>query len=259
MSQQHNNLLASKEAQIQLALQAIKRVATLTLRAAARIYSVSHRTLSNRRAGKASRRDTRPNSMRLLPTEEAVIVQHILNLEERGFPPRIAAVNDMADTLLAERGQHPIGKNWASTFVRRQLELRSRTFRKYDYQRALCEDPELVQRWFRLAENMKAKHGIQDEDTYNFDETGFMMGQISHRSVVSGAERQARPKLVQQGNQEWTTVIQGINAIGWAIPPFIIFQGKNHLSAWYKEDSLPQDWVIGVSENGWTTNKLGLE
>jgi hypothetical protein len=54
-------------------------------------------------------------------------------------------------------------------------------------------------------------------------------------------------------------VIQGINAIGWAIPPFIIFQGKNHLSAWYKEDNLPHDWVIAVSENGWTTNALGLE
>ena len=54
-------------------------------------------------------------------------------------------------------------------------------------------------------------------------------------------------------------MIQGVNAIGWAIPPFIIFQGKNHLSAWYKEDNLPNDWVIAVSENGWTTNKLSLE
>jgi hypothetical protein len=47
--------------------------------------------------------------------------------------------------------------------------------------------------------------------------------------------------------------------MGWAIPPFIIFQGKNHLSAWYKEDNLPHNWVIAVSENGWTTNALGLE
>jgi hypothetical protein len=32
-----------------------------------------------------------------------------------------------------------------------------------------------------------------------------------------------------------------MNATGWAIPPFIIFQGKHYLSAWYKEESLPQD------------------
>jgi hypothetical protein len=35
--------------------------------------------------------------------------------------------------------------------------------------------------------------------------------------------------------------------------------GKRHLSAWYKEDSLPRDWVLAVSENGWTSNELGLQ
>ncbi|KAH5234050.1 hypothetical protein HBI62_050150 [Parastagonospora nodorum] len=68
---------------------------------------------------------------------------------------------------------------------------------------------------------MKAKHGILDDDMYNFDESGFM--------------------------------------IGWAIPPFIIFKGRHHLSAWYKEEDLPHNWVIAVSKNGWTTNKLGLQ
>jgi hypothetical protein len=123
----------------------------------------------------------------------------------------------------------------------------------------LCEDPEVIRGWFKLVENTKAKYGIQDEDTYNFDESGFMIGIISTGAVVTGSEHRGRPKSIQQGNREWTTVIQGVNATGWAIPPFIIFQGKHHLSAWYKEEDLPQDWVIAVSENGWTTNKLGLE
>jgi hypothetical protein len=39
----------------------------------------------------------------------------------------------------------------------------------------------------------------------------------------------------------------------------IIFAGKHHLSAWYKEEDLPHDWVIGVSENDWTTSELGIE
>jgi hypothetical protein len=64
---------------------------------------------------------------------------------------------------------------------------------------------------------------------------------------------------VQQGNREWTSVIQGINAKGWSIPPFIIFPGKDHLSAWYKEPSIPNDWVINVSNNGWNNNELGLK
>ncbi|KAJ8115409.1 hypothetical protein OPT61_g2929 [Boeremia exigua] len=44
-----------------------------------------------------------------------------------------------------------------------------------------------------------------------------------------------------------------------AIPPFIIFKARYHLTGWYKEEDLPQDWVIGVSSNGWTTNELGFE
>lgn len=49
--------------------------------------------------------------MKLLKTEEETIVQHVLDLDARGFPPRLAAVKDMADSLLAERHQDPVGKN----------------------------------------------------------------------------------------------------------------------------------------------------
>jgi hypothetical protein len=44
-------------------------------------------------------------------------------------------------------------------------------------------------------------------------------------------------------------VVLGINAAGWAIPPFVIFAGQNHLSTWYEED-IPRDWAIAVSDNG---------
>jgi hypothetical protein len=188
-----------------------------------------------------------------------VLVEHILDLATRGFPPRLAAVADMANSLRAERQLGHVGTNWPSTFVKRRPELTTKFNRKYDYKRALCDDPKIIQGWFSLVANIKAKYGILDEDTFNFDESGFMMGQISTGSVVTALERRGRPKAVQQGNREWTTVIQGINATGWAIPPFIIFKGRYHLSAWYKEEDLPQNWVIAVSKNGWTTNELGLQ
>jgi hypothetical protein len=165
----------------------------------------------------------------------------------------------MANSLRAERGLGHVGLNWPSTFVKRQPELIVKFNRKYDYKRALCEDSGVVQGWFSLVANIKAKYGIQDDDTYNFNKAGFMMGQISTGAVVTASERRGRPKAVQPGNREWTTVIQGINAKGWAIPPFIIFKARYHLSSWYKEEELPQDWEIGVSNNGWTTNKLGLD
>jgi RecB family endonuclease NucS len=59
--------------------------------------------------------------------------------------------------------------------------------RKYNYKRALCEDPRVIQRWFKLVENTKAKYGILDEDTYNFDESGFIIGIILTRVVIIGS------------------------------------------------------------------------
>jgi hypothetical protein len=190
---------------------------------------------------------------------EEAIVDHVLHLIQRGEPPRLSDVADMANLLRAERGMAPVGRDWPNTFVKRQPKLKVKFSRKYDYKRALCEDPKMIQGWFSLVANVKAKYGIVDEDTYNFDETGFAMGQITPGAVVADAENSGRAKQVQPGSKEWATLILGVNAAGWAIPPFIIFKGKKHLSNWYKDEDLPIDWVIGVSGNGWTNNELGLE
>jgi hypothetical protein len=166
----------------------------------------------------------------------------------------------MADRLLAERGGKPTGKRWVDNLIKRSPALRVRMTRSYDRQRALNEDPEVIGRWFELVRNIKAKYGILDEDSYNFDETGFMMGVISTRYVVTGSEeRCGKAKLVQPGDREWTTAIECICADGSVIPPFIIFAGKKHISTWYQDGLVPEDWPIGVTENGWTTNELGVE
>jgi hypothetical protein len=188
-----------------------------------------------------------------------VIVRYILDLDQRGFAPTYAAVRVIADRLLATRGGERVGVNWPSTFVKRTDSLTTRFNRAYDRQRALCEDPVLIKSWFELVEQTKAKYGICDEDVYNFDEAGFMMGKITTQLVITASERRARPKSIQPGGREWVTFIAGINAAGWSIPPFLIFTGKYHLSAWYEEAEIPRDWAIAVSDNGWTTNKLGVE
>ena len=259
MPQHYNTGRKTDESQIQLAIQALIQDPNLSVKRVAAIYNVPRSTLRDRRAGIIFRRDCIPNSMKLLPTEEQTILDHVLDLDAKGFPPRPAALKDLADLLLAERKKDPVGPDWPRAFIKRHPELKVKFSRKYDYKRALCEDPEIIQGWFRLVQNIKAKYGILDEDTYNFDETGFMMGQVSSRSVVTSSERHGRPKSIQAGNREWVTLILGINAMGSVIPPFIIFGGKFHLSAWFKEENLPPDWVVSVSQNGWTNNNLGLE
>ncbi len=62
-----------------------------------------------------------------------MLVQHILDLGTKGFPPRMSIVEDMANRLLTTRDALRVGTRWASHFVKRRLELRTRFQRKYDY------------------------------------------------------------------------------------------------------------------------------
>jgi hypothetical protein len=162
----------------------------------------------------------------------------------------------MANQLLAARHGGQVGEKWARNLVKRKPEIKSQVTRQRDHQRVLCSNPTIISPWFSLVRNVKAKYGILDEDTYNFDETGFQMGVGGSVKVVTASERRLRPLQVQPGDREWATLIAAINAMGWVIPPFIIFKAKNHDQAWYHN---PKDWRIGVSKNGWTTNELGLE
>ena len=113
----------------------------------------------------------------------------------------------MANRLLSARDAKGVGKNWVSNFIKRRPKLRTRWVRKYDYQRAKCEDPEVIRGWFRLVKNIVAKYGIVEDDIYNFDETGFLMGMIASCMVVTTSEGRSKAKMVQPGNWEWATVI----------------------------------------------------
>jgi hypothetical protein len=141
---------ASKEARVILALQALRNDTKLSLRAAAKLYNVPVSTLGHRRTGRPVRCDTTPKSRRLTDSEEKAIVQYILELVERAFPPRLRGVEDMANQLLRVRDAPPVGKLWAYNFVQRYEEIRIRYIRRYDYQRAKCEDPEVIGGWFAL-------------------------------------------------------------------------------------------------------------
>jgi hypothetical protein len=253
--------MAEKEGRILLALQAFRQGQFKTLRAAARSYNISHTTLTRRHQGTPSRSDTASPNRKLTLTEETALVKWILDMDTRGMPPTQALVQEMAELLLRERVQNAsspapkLGQHWVQRFITRYPELKTQYNRKYDYQRAKCEDPEVIRAWFRLVQNTIAKYGVVDEDIYNFDETGFQMGVISTAKVVTAAEK-ARTDSIQPGNREWVTVIEGVQSTGFVLPPLVIFKGQFLQKSWY--DNLPPNWRVGVSDNGWTTDAIGL-
>jgi hypothetical protein len=259
MQSQRTSFLIQQEGRIILALEAYTLGQFKSVRSAAAAFKVPFQRLSDRLHKIRFRQEAPPNGRKLSATEEQTIVQYILDLDSRGFAPRLCEVADIADKVLAVRGGTPVGKNWAERFVSRTEGLKMAFNRAKDRQRILQEDPEVISAWFRLVQDTKDQYGVLDDDIHNFDETGFQMGVIGSMKVVTGSERRTRPTLVQPGDREWVTVIQSICAAGYAIPPFIIYKGRVHISAWYEETNIPYDWKLSVSDNGWTNNVLGLK
>lgn len=87
---------SDKERKMILACQAIQRNPKLSIRAAAKDYMVPHSTLSARVKGTPARRDTKPNSRKLTDLEETTILNYILDLDSRSFPPRLMSFSGRA-------------------------------------------------------------------------------------------------------------------------------------------------------------------
>src|SRR4051794_29456198 len=111
MAQQRNALLLEHEGRLQLALQAYNRNEFKSYRAAADAFNVKSLRLSERARGVPFRLETPPNSRKLTQSEEQTIIRYILNLDSRGFSPRLCEVADMADKVLGQRDRGKVGKN----------------------------------------------------------------------------------------------------------------------------------------------------
>ncbi|EEA22980.1 conserved hypothetical protein [Talaromyces marneffei ATCC 18224] len=209
---------AQIEGKIQLAISDLKNGRILNIREATRIYDIPRTTLRDRLKGIEYKGEKRANHHKLTQSEEDSLVKWVLDLDRRGLPPRHSLVREMVNYLLLQHGKPQVGKNWVTNLIKRRPEIDSKFARKYNYERAKCEDPKIIQEHFDRVRDAISEYGILPEDIYNFDETGFAMGLCATAKVITGSDRYARPKLLQPGNREWVTAIEATNSTGWAIP-----------------------------------------
>jgi hypothetical protein len=118
---------AYTEGLVQLAIQSLNTKQITSAKRAAASYNVPRTTLRRRRAGTQSRRDCQPNSKKLTKIEEDVIVERILDRDSRGWAFTKKGIEEMANTLLAERGGGVVGKNWVDNFIKRQSRLKTQS------------------------------------------------------------------------------------------------------------------------------------
>ncbi|KAJ5337526.1 zinc finger protein [Penicillium brevicompactum] len=249
-----------QEGRILLAIKALKNGRFISVAAAARSFEVPRSTLQDRMKGITSWSDTRAIGHKFTQLEEESIQDWLISMDHRGAALTIAMLRDMANLLLKNRGEHTlqtVSKNWPTQYIKRHPGLSSRFSRRYDYKRALMEDPKTIIDWYKLVEKTIAQYGITSDDIFNFDESGFAMEVSATTKIITQSFYTGRRGVLQAGNREWVTVIETICASGRALPPYVIFKGKNFMVRWF--DDLPKHWALNVSPNGWTSNEIGVD
>ena len=140
------------EGKLEIAISDLKSGKIPSLRRAAAIYGVPFSTLQRRYRGSQRKAVNNIKKQKLTPSEEETLIRWILSIDKRGFPPRPSTAAEMANILLSNRGSSHttkrVGKNWVSTFIQRHPELKTCFSRRYNYQRAKCEDRTIISEWF---------------------------------------------------------------------------------------------------------------
>ncbi|KAF5319127.1 hypothetical protein D9611_014093 [Ephemerocybe angulata] len=167
-------------------------------------------------------------------------------------------VGKYANLLLQTRegpGYEPVGDTWIYRFLSRHNEhLQSLWSKSLDTQRAQSLNPEAVKSWFDVVEKFVVEAGVEPENLYGMDESGFPMAYEGTDRVVGA--RGTKTQHQQGGaDRENTTAVVTICADGTTVQPLLIFKGMYIKDDWIKGNSIGA--YVTTSEKGWTDTKIG--
>ena len=100
----------SKQSQVQMALDALKKGQFKSQRAAALAFDIPETTLRRRIRGVVSRPQKTANCQKLSDTEESILLAWILDMDKRGIPLHLPIVCHLAQLLVSAR--LPMDKNY---------------------------------------------------------------------------------------------------------------------------------------------------
>jgi hypothetical protein len=118
--------------------------------------------------------------------------------------------------------------------------------------------------YFNIITEKIAQYKIEEENTYNMDEKGFMIGVIGKQKRVfakSAFERKQSRQSLHDDNQEWITMVACVCPNGTVLPPGLIFAAESqHIqSTWVADVDIKKHQVhSAVTASGWSTDDSGL-
>ncbi|CRL31135.1 transcriptional regulator family: Centromere protein B, DNA-binding region [Penicillium roqueforti] len=224
-------------------------------------FNVSYDTLRRRVRGAGPRTARIPTNRALNAEQEKALHTWIVTLDNAYSPPTAAMVEQCANAILqrSDPTRSPLSKNWVYNFLNRipkRLDLKFVTQKPKERSRMQAEDISCILIWYERFQNYVQSNDLRPKDIYNFDESGFQIGQGKPQKVVSKSPTAYTPN---GGIAEGITTIECVAADGWKMPPWFLVKGQYHMENWYRTTNLPPDWTIAPTPNGYTTDEIAMQ
>ncbi|KAM9940377.1 hypothetical protein OXX80_000154 [Metschnikowia pulcherrima] len=223
-----------------------------SLKKAAEFHGVKLGTVQKRKQGRCPRGSVHTQNHKLDYLRENPLCRWILTRDEEGIPTRRVEVENMARVIIEARDSTivPIGKDWVKTLADRNNLLTTEIMKGYVCKDVDVEYLEHVRSWFNDVREKIDKHNISTCHIYKLDMAGIQIGRVG---FVEDEAIFSRP-------EEWVTIVECINAQGFALDPFIMFKKRTrqrglyeHVPFGWKVESIPLEWGNEEIEIEWLT------
>ncbi|GFO14005.1 pogo transposable element with krab domain [Plakobranchus ocellatus] len=150
------------------------------------------------------------------------------------------------------------GSDWMANFLQRHPEISRRTTEHLSRGRKEAEDPEILAHWFALLDEILTKAGVKDHphQIFNADESGFVTDPKSDIVLARRGARRVNQTIGGSGKEQITVNCAG-SAADNALPPYIVYKGKNLYRDWVQ--GAPAGSLFNTSLNGWMESEHFFE
>ena len=231
-------------------------------RLAASRFNIPRRTLRNHiYSGSTGKTLGRKNV--LTDEQERELTERILRYSEIGLPLTKPIVKSYVyDFCHKNKIHNPFnaskklaGRYWLENYMKRHPEIALRKAQVMNPGRAMKLNKVIVKDYFEKLQTVMTDGEFfeQPSKIFNMDEKGCRLT-MPHQQNVLAKKGSKRVHMVASEHAENVTIVACVNAVGWAIPPMIIFKGKRGKPEY--SDNLPTDTLVSMSEKGCMTKEL---
>jgi hypothetical protein len=136
----------------------------------------------------------------------------------------------MINSFASQVAHRQLSEAWVTRFINRHsIHLISRWSTGIDRVRHQADSGYKYKLYFDLFYQKIEEYEIEQSNTYNMDEKGFMIGVLGRTKRVFSKQTWVKKGVrepIQDGNREWITVLACVCADGSALPPWPHLPGQ---------------------------------